>query len=245
MATKAFKIPKLPNKSSRPKQSQTGLKLRPSPLCTVLERTFIRGVVTPTCSPPLNKPHPPQSSKSQPFPLPILPCPDIPVGGRLAHFVEQWRELTNNKWVLSIVQDCFRIPFKSTPPLSSVPISLSQSSTLLLEQEITDLLQKRAVERVQDPGTPCFYSRLFPVPKKNGKLRLVIDFLLLNQYIRKQQFKMETVKSVLQSILVHDWTVSIDLTDAYLHVPIHPRSRKYLWFMLEGLISQSYPLEWP
>ena len=48
-------------------------------------------------------PRPPQSSESQPFPLPILPCPDIPVGGILAYFVEQWGELTQNKWVLSIV----------------------------------------------------------------------------------------------------------------------------------------------
>ena len=39
----------------------------------------------------------PQSYESQPFPLPILPCPNIPVAGRLAHFVEQWGELTNNK----------------------------------------------------------------------------------------------------------------------------------------------------
>ena len=39
---------------------------------------------------------------------------------------------------------------------------------------------------------------------------------------------METVKSVRQLILVNDWAVSIDLTDAYLHVPIHPQSRKYL-----------------
>ena len=40
-------------------------------------------------SPPQNLPLPPQSSESQPFPLPVLPRPDIPVGGRLAHFVEQ------------------------------------------------------------------------------------------------------------------------------------------------------------
>ena len=39
---------------------------------------------------------------------------------------------------------------------------------------------------------------------------------------KKQPFKMKTVKSVSQSILVHNWTVSIDLTDAYLHVLIHP-----------------------
>ena len=52
------------------------------------------------------------------------------------------------------------------------------------------------MERVQDRGTPGFYSRLFLVPKKNRKLRPVIDLSILNQYIKKQPFKMETVKSV-------------------------------------------------
>ena len=108
-----------------------------------------------------------KKKKNQPFPLPILPRPDIPVGGRLVHFVEQWGELTHNKCVLSIVQEGFRIPLKSTPPLSSVLISLSQSSSPLLQEEIAELLQKQAVERVQDPATPGFYSRLFLVSKKN------------------------------------------------------------------------------
>ena len=49
---------------------------------------------------------------------------------------------------------------------------------------------------------------------------------------------METVKSVRQSIMVNDWSVSIDLTDAYLHVPIHPISRKYLWFVYEHQVFQ-------
>ena len=40
------------------------------------------------------------------------------------------------------------------------------------------------------------------------------------------------------TILVKDWAVSIDLTDAYLHVPIHPQSRKYLQFMLEDQVFQ-------
>ena len=43
---------------------------------------------------------------------------------------------------------------------------------------------------------------------------------------------METVKSVRQSISNNDWAVSIDLTDAYLHVPIHPHYRKYLSFRM-------------
>ena len=109
---------------------------------------------------------------------------DIPLGGRLVHFVEQWKKLTDSKWVLSILRKGFRRPFRLIPPLSSVPIKLSQSSSLLLREEIDILLQKWAVERVQNPGTPGFYSRIFFVPKKNVKLRPVIDLSLLNRYIR-------------------------------------------------------------
>ena len=49
---------------------------------------------------------------------------------------------------------------------------------------------------------------------------------------------METFKSVRQSIMINDWAVSIDLTDAYFHVPIHPRSRKYLRFIYEHQVFQ-------
>ena len=120
-------------------------------------------------SPPLSKPNPPQNSEVQPFPLPVLQRPDIPVGGRLAHFVEQWEELTDNKWVLSNVRNGFKIPFKSVPPLSVIPINLSQFASPLLREEITELLKKRAVESVLNQGTLSFYSRLFLRPKKNGK----------------------------------------------------------------------------
>ena len=176
---------------------------------------------TQSSSPPLNMPHPPQSSEIQPFPLPVLPRPDIPVGGRLAHCGtmgridrQQMGPLYRSKW------------FQDTIPVNSSSFGSSDKSEsifpLLLQEEIVQLLQKWEVKRVQNLGTPGFYFWLFLVPKKNGKLCPVIDLSILNQYIRKQPFKMETVKS----ILVNDWGVSIDLTDAYLHVPIHPRSRK-------------------
>ena len=158
------------------------------------------------------------------------------MGGRLAHFVEKWEEITDNKWVLSIVRNGFRIPFIKIPPLSSVPIRMSQSSSPFLREEIENLLNKRAVERVQNPETPGFYSRIFLVPKKNGKFRLILDLSLLNRYIEKQAFKMETVKSVRQAMRLKDWAVSIDLTDAYLHVPIHRQSRKYLRFVHEDQV---------
>ena len=74
------------------------------------------------------------------------------------------------------------------------------------------LLQKRA-ERVTNPGTSGFYSRLFVVPKKNEKILPMKDLstLHVNQYNHPKPLKMKSVKSVCQSILPNDWAVFIDL----------------------------------
>ena len=189
---------------------------------------MLREVEIRNSSPPLSKPHPLQNSEVQPFPLPVLPRPDIPVGGRLAHFVEQWEELTDNKWVLSIVRNGFKIPFSSVPPLSVVPINLSQSSFPLLREEMAELLKKPVV--VQDPGTLVFLFPAIPSTKKEWKVKPSTRSFLTKSVYKQTAFQ-DGDNSVRQSIMANDWAVSIDLTDAYLHVLIHPRSRKYLRFI--------------
>ena len=105
-APTAFRIPKIPNKQSRPKQTQPYRpKTQTQTIMTSNRKDFIKRSSTPNSSPPLNLPLPPQSSESQPFPLPVLPSLDISVGGgggggvrgRSAHFVEQREEFTDNK----------------------------------------------------------------------------------------------------------------------------------------------------
>ena len=41
---------------------------------------------------------------------------------------------------------------------------------------------------------------------------------------------METPESIWASLIPGEWVSSIDLSDTYLHIPIHPNSRKYLRF---------------
>ena len=100
-------------------------------------------------------------------------------------------------------------------------------------QEIDSLKQKGAVYQVE-PSSPGFYSHVFVVPKASGGWRPVIDLKALNEYLEAPHFKMHTVASVLNTVCVGDWAFSVDLTDAYLHVPINPESRKYLRFALQG-----------
>ena len=77
------------------------------------------------------------------------------------------------------------------------------------------------------PKCPGHYSRIFLVPKKNGKIMLIIDLSVLNHFVYTQTFKMETQRKVKDAVQLNDWAFSLDLTDAYLHIPIHHRSRKF------------------
>ena len=184
-------------------------------------------------APPVEEPPPLRNIEVQ-TPLP-LPLPNIPVGGRLAHFAQNWAEITDDNWVLSVVRKGYRISFLERPILSPAPVFFQQPLSQQLEEEVASLLSKGAVEEII-PECPGNYSRIFLVPKKNGKLRLIIDLSVLNHFVYTQTFKMETQRKVKDAIQLNDWAFSLDLTDAYLHVTIHPRSRKYLRFMLGGLV---------
>ena len=83
-----------------------------------------------------------------------------------------------------------------------------------------------------------FYSTFFLVPKKNGKLRPVINLRPLNRYLRKTHFKMDTMTKVLNLVKPKDWAISLDLSDAYLHIPIFPKHRKFLRFCTAGKCYQ-------
>ena len=186
-------------------------------------------------APPGEEPPPLRNTEVQ-APLP-LPLPNVPVGGRLAHFAQNWAKITDDKWVLSLVRKGYRIPFLKEPILSPDPVFFQQPLSQQLEEEVASLLSKGAVEEII-PECPGYYSRIFLIPKKNGKLRLIIDLSVLNHFVHTQTFKMETQRKVKDAVQLNDWAFSLDLTDAFLHIPIHHRSRKYLRFTLRGRVYQ-------
>ena len=49
---------------------------------------------------------------------------------------------------------------------------------------------------------------------------------------------METLESIRASLRKGEWVTSIDLTDAYLHIPIHTQSQKYLRFHFKRVTYQ-------
>ena len=161
------------------------------------------------------------------------------VGARLADFAPHWRSLLGNCRAIGIVEDGVGIAFQQRPQLTHQSISFrTRYSRQDLQQAVDALLIKGAIERVTNVRSLGFYSRLFLVPKKTGDLRPVIDLSTLNHHMVVPHFKMETQGSVRSAIRSQEWAVSIDIRDAYLHVPMHQAVRKYLRFVVNKKVYQ-------
>jgi hypothetical protein len=72
-----------------------------------------------------------------------------------------------------------------------------------------------------------------------GGMRPVINLKRLNAaHLETPHFRMETPQDVRHAIRHGDWAGSIDLRDAYFHVPIHAADRKFLRFGWRGCLYQ-------
>ena len=121
---------------------------------------------------------------------------------------------------------CTAIPFKTKFKPNQIPSEYkARQKGQALATCIQSLLSKNAIERVENVKSLGFYSHLFLVPKPHQRWRPVIDLSRLNTFLHIKQFNMETPESIRTSLILGEWVSSIDLSDTYLHIPIHNNSR--------------------
>ena len=154
--------------------------------------------------------------------------------GKTQFFIDSWRRLTSDKWVLDTVSG-YRIVFDKQPIQKRVPLEIPfiSEQRKIVEEEIKTLIDIGAiVETIHEPNE--FISTLFIVPKPNGKYRPVINLKFLNEFVQYNHFKQETFKVVLDLLQKDDFLTSVDMEQAYFHIPIHAESQKFLKFYWNG-----------
>ncbi|XP_070591368.1 CUE domain-containing protein 1 isoform X2 [Erythrolamprus reginae] len=67
---------------------------------------------------------------------------------------------------------------------------------------------------------------------------MILNLKQLNVFIKYRRFHMHSLQTILPSIRTRDLLTSIDLKEAYLHVPVYPAHRKFLRFCSEGIHYQ-------
>ena len=101
-----------------------------------------------------------------------------------------------------------------------------------VDSELARLLSLGAVREVH--ALPHCCLPVFVVKKSSGKFRLVHDLRLVNQFLDVPKFRLEGLPLVRQLAQDGDLSCTVDLSDAYLHFPVHRRFQRFLGFAWGG-----------
>ncbi len=161
------------------------------------------------------------------------------VGGRLSSFIDAWRVLTDDRWVLDIIEYGYKIEFHHPPVQDKWPSEnvLDAKKSAICDAEVKALVSKGAIVIAPDGGG--FISNFFIVPKKTkGKFRPIFNLKNLNLFVSYEHFKMEGIENLKYLIRNNDYLVKLDLKDAYFLVPVAKEHQKFLRFFWKGILYQ-------
>ena len=115
------------------------------------------------------------------------------VGARLHQCWEKWEALGSSPKVVTTLREGYTLPFRFRPNLTRSPTVISYyhkpaKQSFLLEA-LYQLINKYAVELVENQNSLGFYNRLFLVSKPNNRWRPVLDLSTLNTFLNTESFK--------------------------------------------------------
>ena len=158
--------------------------------------------------------------------------------GQVSEHLHEWEQLTSDPEILQIVEGDI-IRFESEPPerQTARQCNVSEETKVLMDEELLGMLDKKIVKKtIHEQGE--FLSPIFPVPKPDGKLRIILNLKQLNEHVEYLHFKMDNIKVVLANITKGCYMASLDLKHAYHSVKIHDDFQKYMKFEWAGSLYQ-------
>ena len=159
-------------------------------------------------------------------------------GGQISNRLSAWKSLTSDSWVLNCVKGV-RIPLLTEPVQLFVPkpYKFAKAERLAVTATIGEMLEKGIIEHTYHSEGE-WISNIFPKPKPDGSVRVILDLSDFNELVEYQHFKMSSLGTALDLIQRDSFMSSIDLKDAYYSVLIFENDRKYLKFEWEGSLYQ-------
>ena len=116
--------------------------------------------------------------------------------GQIRFKREEWEKITSDKNVLDMISGV-KIDLTEEPLQGKGHESkFSKEETLQIEKEISELAKKGVIVTC-DKKEGDFISPIFTRPKKDGKLRLILNLKKLNKSVEYHHFKMETLRQAL------------------------------------------------
>lgn len=149
--------------------------------------------------------------------------------------VAAWERIGASQTVLQWITQGVKIQFSKEPTEIELQNRVKGvTQEVFVTRELDRLVQEGAISECKNFKPKCVLP-ITVVPKKNGKLRLVLDCRHTNGFMSVPKFSQEGIESVAQQIQCNDRMISVDLKNGFHHVGLHKESRKYLGMCWNGV----------
>ena len=107
-----------------------------------------------------------------------------------------WKKITNDRIILEIIKNGFKIEFMERPNITWSPkIPHSKHEKRIINAEIEKLLQKGVIIKRQRDHND-FVSTVCNRKKEDGSFRTILNLKCLNKVVKYKRFKMDSLKNV-------------------------------------------------
>ncbi|XP_076477225.1 uncharacterized protein LOC143303096, partial [Bombus vancouverensis nearcticus] len=120
-----------------------------------------------------------------------------------------------------------KIVLKSDKPVARRPRRLAPSE----RKEVDDLMEAWINEGVIKPSDSEYASPIVVVRKKDGSIRVCVDFRELNELIECPHFPLPLIEDVLDALQGAQLFTTIDLKNGFFHVSLDKDSQRYTSFV--------------
>lgn len=98
--------------------------------------------------------------------------------------------------------------------------------------QVNVIIQNWLQEEIIRPSTSKYASPVVLARKKDGTIRLCVDYRKLNRKILKDRYPLPLIEDQLDRLRGSIFFNTIDLKDGFFHVPVEENSRKYTAFIV-------------
>ncbi len=144
---------------------------------------------------------------------------------QLSHVLDQFPSVFTDKPGLTTLTS-YSITLTCITPVWSPTYSIPIAHQEAFRQEIDNLLDLDIIE----PSTSKYSSSPMPVAKKDGGIRIVIDFKKLNAITVREPFTMPSVEDIISKLGSATVLSKIDLQKGFHQVPMEHTSKQYTAF---------------
>ena len=157
--------------------------------------------------------------------------------GKTKLFKDKWFEITRDSWIRNTICSGYKVELDEIPNQTSLPkpLKFTPEDQKEIDTEIVRFLKCDIIEEVFDTQDHEFISNIFFRPKKDGKVRIILNLKNFNKhFLEKTHFKMETLQSAIDAMRPNCYFGSVDLSEAFYSISINKSDRKYFRFWHNG-----------